>query len=37
LAERVAHKGAWRRVMTAYARVDVTEELAPLRDWYASL
>jgi hypothetical protein len=37
LAERVAHEGAWRRVVTAYACVDVTEELAPLRDVDASL
>jgi hypothetical protein len=37
LAERVAHEGAWRRVVAAYSRVDVVEELAPLRDWYASL
>jgi hypothetical protein len=37
LAERVAHEGAWRRVVTAYARVDVSKELAPLRDGNASL
>jgi hypothetical protein len=37
LAERVAHEGAWRRVVAAYARVDVSKELAPLRDRYASL
>jgi hypothetical protein len=37
LAERVAHEGAWLRVVTAYARVDVAEELAPLRDGDASL
>jgi hypothetical protein len=37
LAERVAHEGARRRVVTAYARVDVAEELAPLRDGNASL
>jgi hypothetical protein len=37
LAERVAHKGAWCRVVTAYARVDVSKELAPLRDGNASL
>jgi hypothetical protein len=37
LVERVAHEGAWRRVVTAYARVDVSKELAPLRDGYASL
>jgi hypothetical protein len=37
LAERVAHEGAWRRVVTAYTRVDVLKELAPLRDGNASL
>jgi hypothetical protein len=37
LAKRVAHEGAWRRVVTAYARVDVSKELAPLRDGNASL
>jgi hypothetical protein len=37
LAERVAYEGVWRRVVTAYARVDVTEELAPLRNGDASL
>jgi hypothetical protein len=37
LAERVAHEGAWRRMVAAYARVDVSKELAPLRDRYASL
>jgi hypothetical protein len=37
LAECVAHEGAWRRVVAAYARVDVSKELAPLRDRYASL
>jgi hypothetical protein len=37
LAERVAYESAWRRVVTAYARVDVAKELAPLRDEDASL
>jgi hypothetical protein len=37
LAERVSYKGVWHRVVTAYARVDVAEELAPLRDGDASL
>jgi hypothetical protein len=37
LAECVAYKGARRRVVTAYARVDVVKELAPLRDGNASL
>jgi hypothetical protein len=37
LAERVAHEGAWRRVVAAHARVYVPKELAPLRDGYASL
>jgi hypothetical protein len=37
LAERVAHEGAWCGVVAAYARVDVSKELAPLRDRYASL
>jgi hypothetical protein len=37
LAERIAHEGAWRHVVAAYARVDVSKELAPLRDRYASL
>jgi hypothetical protein len=37
LAERVAHVGARRRVVTAYTRVDVAEELAPLRDGDALL
>jgi hypothetical protein len=37
LAERVAHKGARRRVVAAHARVDVAEELAPLRNGYAPL
>jgi hypothetical protein len=37
LAERVAHEGVRRHVVTAYARVDVAKELAPLRDGDASL
>jgi hypothetical protein len=37
LAERVAHEGARRCVVATYARVDVSKELAPLRDRYASL
>jgi hypothetical protein len=37
LAERVAHEGAWHHVVAAYTRVDVSKELAPLRDGYASL
>jgi hypothetical protein len=37
LAERVAHEGAWHRVVAAYACVDVSKVLAPLRDRYASL
>jgi hypothetical protein len=37
LAERVAHEGAWCRVVAAYPRADVSKELAPLRDRYASL
>jgi hypothetical protein len=36
LAKCVAHEGAWRRVVKAYARMDVAEELAPLRDRDAS-
>jgi hypothetical protein len=35
LAKRVAHEGAWRRVVVAYARVDVSKELASLRDGHA--
>jgi hypothetical protein len=34
LVERVAHEGAWRRVVTTHARVDVAEELTPLGDGY---
>jgi hypothetical protein len=37
LAEHVAHEGARRRVMATHACVDVSEDLAPLRDWYAPL
>jgi hypothetical protein len=37
LAERVAHEGAWCRVVATHARVDVSEELAPLGDGYAPL
>jgi hypothetical protein len=37
LSECIAHEGAWRGVVAAYARVNVTKELAPLRDGHASL
>jgi hypothetical protein len=37
LAERAAHEGAWRRMVAAHARVNISKELAPLRDRYASL
>jgi hypothetical protein len=37
VTERVAHEGVWRRVVAAHARVNVSKELAPLRDRYASL
>jgi hypothetical protein len=37
LAERVAHEGTWRRVMAAYACVDVSNELATLGDGDAPL
>jgi hypothetical protein len=37
LEERVAHKGSWRCVVAAHARVYVSKQLAPLRDGYASL
>jgi hypothetical protein len=37
LAERVAHEGVWRRVVAAHARVNISMELAPLGDRYASL
>jgi hypothetical protein len=36
LAKRVAHEGAWRRVVATHACVDVPEELAPLGDGYAA-
>jgi hypothetical protein len=37
LTKHVAHEGAWRRVLAAHARVNISKELAPLRDRYASL
>jgi hypothetical protein len=37
LAECVAHEGAWRCVVAAYARVNVSMELRPLRDGHAPL
>jgi alkylated DNA nucleotide flippase Atl1 len=37
LAERVDHEGAWHRVVAAHARVNVSKELAPLRDRHTSL
>jgi hypothetical protein len=37
LVERVAHEGAWRRVVAAHACVNISKELTPLRDGYASL
>jgi hypothetical protein len=37
LAERVAHEGTWRRVMAAYARLDVSDDLATLGDGDAAL
>jgi hypothetical protein len=37
LAECVAHEAAQRRVVATHARVDVSEELAPLGDGHASL
>jgi hypothetical protein len=37
LTKRVAHEGVWRRVVAARARVNISKELAPLRDRYASL
>jgi hypothetical protein len=33
----VAHEGEWRRVVAAHARVNISKELAPLRDGHASL
>jgi hypothetical protein len=37
LTKHVAHKGAWRRVVAAHARVNIPKELAPLRDRHALL
>jgi hypothetical protein len=37
LAERVAHEGAWRCMVAAYARVNVSKELTALRDGHAPL
>jgi hypothetical protein len=37
LAERIAHEGAGCGVVAAYARVYISEELAPLGDGHASL
>jgi hypothetical protein len=37
LTERVAHEGVWRRVVATYTCVNISKELAPLRDRYASL
>jgi hypothetical protein len=37
LAERIAYESAWRRVVAAYPRMYVLEELAPLRDGHAAL
>jgi hypothetical protein len=37
LAERVAHHGAWRRVVATHALVDVSEELAPPEDGHTPL
>jgi hypothetical protein len=37
LAERVAHEGAWCRVMAAHAHVDVPDELTTLGDGDAPL
>jgi hypothetical protein len=37
LAECFANESAWRRVVAAYARMNVSKELAPLRDGHASL
>jgi hypothetical protein len=36
LAERISHEGAGRCVMAAHARMNIPEELAPLRDGHAS-
>jgi hypothetical protein len=37
LVERIAHESARRRVVTAYSRVYVLKELAPLRYRHAAL
>jgi hypothetical protein len=37
MAECVAHEGAWHHVVATHARVNVSEDLAPLRDGYAPL
>jgi hypothetical protein len=37
LAERIAHEGVQHRVVATHAHMDVSEELAPLRDGYALL
>jgi hypothetical protein len=37
LVECVAHEGAWRCVVAAHARVNVSKELAPLGDRHTSL
>jgi hypothetical protein len=37
LTERVAHEGAWRRMVAAHARVNISKELVPLRDRHALL
>jgi hypothetical protein len=37
LAECVADESTWRRVVAAYARVNVSKELVLLRDRHASL
>jgi hypothetical protein len=37
LTEHVAHEGTWRRVVAAHARVNISKELAPLRDGHESL
>jgi hypothetical protein len=37
LTERVSHEGEWCRVVAAHAHVNISKELAPLRDRYTSL
>jgi hypothetical protein len=37
LAERVAYESVWCCVVAAYARMNVSKELAPLRYGYTSL